>query len=193
MHCSNCGLQLNPNARFCSNCGASVNAEITRLAPSNVPAPQTRSSATENLERVIFTARPTFLFIAIGYVLAALAAIFLTGIFAYFELPIWLSLALTLPLFLIPAYRHLKRNTIRYTLTDSRVEFAQGLFVRTTRNIPLRSVQDVTVTASLIQRALGFGSVLVDDASEQGGTTVLRNIPAPHRHAEIILNELRRR
>lgn len=202
MHCSNCGVQLSMNARFCANCGASVGDEETRLAPrhastaAGTPALDNRAGATaENLERVIFTARPTFLFIAIGYALAALAAILLTGIFAFFlpNLSIWLSLVLTLPLLLIPAFRHLKRNTVRYTLTDSRVEFAQGLMVRTTRNIPLRSIQDVTVTATILQRMLGFGSVLIDDASEQGGTTALRDIPQPHRHAEIILNELRRR
>lgn len=195
MHCINCGSQVASNARFCANCGAGVDTEATRLAP-RAPAfpPEQRAEASAGgLEKVIFTARPTLLFIAIGYGAAALGAGLLTAIFALAQLPLWVSVLLALPLLLIPAFRHLKRNTFRYTLTDSRVEFAQGLLVRTTRSIPLRSIQDVTVTTTILQRMLGFGSVLVDDASEQGGTTVLRNIPAPHRHAETILNELRRR
>jgi len=44
------------------------------------------------------------------------------------------------------------------------------------RNIPLTKIQDVTVSASIPQRLLGFGDLLIDNASELGGTTVLHNI-----------------
>jgi hypothetical protein len=38
---------------------------------------------------------------------------------------------------------------IRYTLTDSKIEIDYGLIARTTRNIPLAKIQDVTVSASI--------------------------------------------
>jgi hypothetical protein len=56
----------------------------------------------------------------------------------------------------------------------------------------LRNIQDVTVAASLTQRLLGFGNLLIDNASELGGMTIMHNIPKPRRHADLILRELRR-
>ena len=98
-----------------------------------------------------------------------------------------------LALLLIPAYYHIRRNTVRYTLTDAKMEIDKGLIARTTRNIPLSKIQDVTVKASIPQRLLGFGDLIVDNASEEGGTTVLHNISKPRHYADLLLRELRRR
>jgi len=65
---------------------------------------------------------------------------------------------------------------VRYTLTDSKIEIDYGLIARTTRNIPLAKIQDVTVSASIPQRILRLGDLVVDNASEVGGTTVIHNI-----------------
>jgi uncharacterized membrane protein YdbT with pleckstrin-like domain len=110
----------------------------------------------------------------------------------WLSVPVFVSIPLALALLLIPAYKHLMRNAVRYTLTDSKIEIDQGFISRTTRNIPLRNIQDVSVTTTIPQRLLRFGNVVVDNASETGGTTVLRNIPDPRRHADQILRELRR-
>ena len=67
-----------------------------------------------------------------------------------------------------------------------------GQIARTTRNIPLSKVQDVTVSASIPQRVLGFGDIIVDNASEIGGSTVLHNINKPRHYADLLLRELRR-
>jgi uncharacterized membrane protein YdbT with pleckstrin-like domain len=82
---------------------------------------------------------------------------------------------------------------VRYTLTDSKIEIDTGLIARTTRNIPLTKIQDVTVSATIPQRVLGFGDVIVDNASDMGGTTVLNNISNPRHYADLLLRELRRR
>jgi membrane protein YdbS with pleckstrin-like domain len=158
------------------------------------PAPRPSHEADE-AERVIFSVRPTFLFIGIGYVLAAAAAVGLSILLAmfagqYISAPI--AVLLTLPLLLIPAYKHLKRNTIKYTLTDSKIEIDQGFLARKTRNIPLRNIQDVTVSTTIPQRLFGFGDLVIENASEVGGQTLLDNIPQPRRHAELLLRELRR-
>lgn len=196
MHCMNCGSYVPPNARFCPDCGStSSDPEATRIA-SRTGQPIARSQGNESgdIERTIFTARPTMLFIKIGYVVAALSAILLTVLLAML-LPsisfyIWLPIALAL--LLIPAYYHVKRNMVLYTLTDSKIEIDQGLIARTTRNIPLHKVQDVTVSMSIPQRVLGFGNLVIENASEVGGVTVLRNIDDPRKHADILLRELRR-
>ena len=81
---------------------------------------------------------------------------------------------------------------VRYTVTDAKLEIDTGLIARTTRNIPLSKIQDVTVQASIPQRMMGFGDIIVDNASEIGGSTVLHNINNPRHYADLLLRELRR-
>jgi membrane protein YdbS with pleckstrin-like domain len=163
---------------------------MSRQQASQIPS---RVAVADDAERTIFSVRPTMLFIGLGYALAALCAIGLTILLAKFNLlSAFYSVLVSLPLLLIPASRHLRRNTIKYTLTDSKIEIDQGLIARRTRNIPLRNIQDVTVSATIPQRLLGFGDLIIDNASEFGGTTVMRNIPSPRRHADELLRELRR-
>jgi len=145
-----------------------------------------------DLEHTIFTVRPTLLFVKIGYVAAVIAAILLIVLLASIGAPAYVSVPLALALLLIPAYYHLKRNMVRYTVTDSKMEIDTGLIARTTRNIPLSKIQDVTVSASMSQRMLGFGDIIVDNASELGGTTILKNINNPRHYADLLLRELRR-
>jgi membrane protein YdbS with pleckstrin-like domain len=216
--CYNCGQRLTPSARFCAACGAPADSEQTRVskeatrfaseetrvaqprpraveplpvrAPSSVP--ERRPDEREGDEQVVFTVRPTLLFVKIGYVLAALGGIALIALLAYLKVPLLIAIPVALALLLVPAYKHLKRNMVRYTLTDSKIEIDEGFISQTTRNIPLRNIQDVSVTTTITQRLLRFGNVVVDNASETGGTTVLRNIPDPRRHADLLLRELRR-
>ncbi|HYN85439.1 MAG TPA: PH domain-containing protein [Pyrinomonadaceae bacterium] len=220
-YCSNCGGAVGDAARFCPACGASSDDDVTRVAseetrvrPSqtlaprapNVPArvepiPQAvapRSDARpsrqdDDIERVVFTVRPTLLFVKIGYALAALAALATVILLSFVSaVPVWVSVPFALALLLIPAYYHARRMMVRYTLTDSKLEIDEGFISQTTRNIPLRNIQDVTVKTTVHQRLLGFGDVLVDNANEAGGPTVLDDIPDPRRHMDMILRELRR-
>ncbi len=194
MPCTNCGSTLNPNSRFCDQCGAPApDAEETRIARPQFSVPARHDD--DDIESVIFTVRPTMLFIKIGYALAVLGAVLLTIALNMVQvnIPLYISLPIALSLLLIPAYYHLKRNMVRYTLTDSKIEIDYGLIARTTRNIPLVKIQDVTVSASIFQRILGFGDVVVDNASEIGGTTILHNINNPRQYSDLILREMRDR
>ena len=223
MFCGNCGADVPAHLRFCTTCGAPTDNEETRVATEEtrvaeprgaeqrtelaradwpaaahnlapaVPHPALARTSDDEAENVIFTVRPTFLFVGMGYIIAALSAILLTVLLALYvrQLPVIYALPVALLFLLIPAWKHLKRNALKYTLTDSKIEIDQGLISRRTRNIPLRNVQDVTVSASLPQRLLGFGNVIIDNAGDLGDTT-MHNIPKPRRHAELILRELRR-
>lgn len=192
MHCSNCGSYVAPGVRFCSGCGTPAgDPEATRIARMQGGVPE-RARELEDLERTIFTVRPTMIFIKLGYALAAIGAIGLVFLLALIPVPPYISIPLALALLLIPAYYHLRRNMVRYTLTDAKIEIDTGLIARTTRNIPLSKIQDVTVSASIPQRMLGFGDLIVDNASEMGGTTVLHNISNPRHYADLLLRELRR-
>ncbi|MGI9167662.1 MAG: PH domain-containing protein [Pyrinomonadaceae bacterium] len=192
MHCSNCGSYVAPGVRFCSGCGSPApDAEATRIARMN-SGMNLQQSGVDELERTIFTVRPTLLFIKLGYALAVIGGVGLVFLLALINVPAYISIAFALALLLIPAYFHIRRNMVRYTLTDSKIEIDTGLIARTTRSIPLSKIQDVTVLASIPQRILGFGDLIVDNASEEGATTVLHNISKPRHYADLLLRELRR-
>jgi uncharacterized membrane protein YdbT with pleckstrin-like domain len=195
MNCTNCGFQIQHGTRFCANCGHNVTTtdpeatHIARAQPTNI---NVKPKEVSDIERTIFTMRPTIIFITTGYIGAGLGAVILTIILAYLGLSAPISLLISLLLLLIPAFYHLQRNTIRYTLTDSRLEIISGFLKQVTRNIPLHKVQDVTVSATLLQRLLGFGDLIIENASESGGATVLRHVRNPRYYADLILKELRR-
>jgi membrane protein YdbS with pleckstrin-like domain len=215
-HCTNCGQALSPLARFCAGCGAAAGSdetlvarEETRVAPARPKAIEPQRvrplgevaerrprEMAETEERVIFTVRPTLLFVKLGYALAALAGLALIALVALLDgqgrVPLLLLIPFALALLLVPAFYHLKRNTRRYTLTDAKIEIDEGFISRTTRNIPLSKVQDVTVKATVFQRLLRFGDLVVDNSGGEGGVTVFHNIPDPRRHADLLLRELRR-
>jgi uncharacterized membrane protein YdbT with pleckstrin-like domain len=190
MTCSSCGAYVTPSVRFCSNCGAATDNEATRIA--RIQARALELTSDTDLEHTIFTVRPTMIFIKAGYALAVIGGIALVFLLASLGVPASISIPLALALLLIPAYYHVRRNMVRYTVTDSKLQIDTGLIARTTRNIPLSKVQDVTVSASIPQRLLGFGDIIVDNASEFGGSTVMHNISSPRHYADLLLRELRR-
>jgi uncharacterized membrane protein YdbT with pleckstrin-like domain len=106
--------------------------------------------------------------------------------------PTWLAVILGLLLLLIPGYYHLRRSLVKYRLTDAKIEIDSGLVAQTTRNVPLGRIQDVTVARTIPQRLLGFGDIVIDNASEDGGKIVLKDIDSPREYADRILGQMRR-
>jgi len=190
MTCSSCGAYVTPSVRFCSNCGTPTDSEVTKLARQQERA--LGFNDDQNLEHTVFTVRPTMMFVKAGYGLAVLGGIALVFLLASIGVPATISIPLALALLLIPAYYHLRRNMVRYTVTDSKLQIDTGLIARTTKNIPLSKVQDVTVSASIPQRLMGFGDIIIDNASELGGSIVMHNINSPRHYADLLLRELRR-
>lgn len=142
----------------------------------------------------IFSIAPTLKFVIAGYAAAVLGAFLLVAIFSLFLSPwigVWPGVILGLALLLIPAYYHLRQKLVRYSLSDTTIEIDRGLISRTTQNIPLRRVQDVTVSATLVQRLLGYGDITIDNASEDGGKVVLDNVDSPRKYADLILKQMR--
>ena len=195
MYCIKCGTNNSDSANFCRKCGAPMDAEEeeTRVAiraaePEIIAERPERSSVQVDIP--IFTIGPTLMFIKIGYVLAAFAALLLVAVLSMLGVAGWTSVLIGLLLFLIPAFYHLKARLVSYSLTGSQLEVDSGLIARTTRSVPLRRIQDVTVATSAMQRLLGFGDLVIDNASEQGGKVVLKNINSPKRYAEMMLKEM---
>jgi uncharacterized membrane protein YdbT with pleckstrin-like domain len=174
--------------------------EETRIArPANIER-NTERNVERNTddEREIFAISPTLMFVKIGYIAAALGALLLVAVLFSFESLVgikiswWISVLLGLSMLLIPAFYHFRQKLVRYTMTDAKIEIDQGLISRTTRNVPIRTIQDVTVSATVWQRMLGFGDLIIDNASDEAGKIVLKNIDSPKKYADILLKQMRR-
>ena len=203
MFCIKCGEDNSDTAVYCRKCGALIEAEeetrvavrktgeasVSRRGDTDTPA---RSGGARDEEAEIFSIGPTLIFVKFGYVFAAIGALLLVAIASAFtSVSAWLAVLVGLLLFLVPAFYHLKQKLVRYTLTDSNLEIDAGLISRTTRSVPIRRIQDVTVAATPWQRLLGIGDLIFDNASEQGGKLVLNNINSPKKYADMLLGQMR--
>ena len=169
------------------------------LPPVQPTTPSAEAAATPSptggeLERKVFSISPTLVFVKAGYVLAAVGALLLVAIVSAFLssfISTWIAVLIGLLLFLIPAFYHCRQKLVRYTLTDSCLKIDSGFVSRTTRNVPIRRIQDVTVSATVPQRILGFGDIVIDNASDLGGKAVMKNINSPKHYADILLKQMR--
>src|SRR5262245_52134820 len=82
MYCNQCGQPLPPTSRFCNACGAAVvaggNVNVAResfappAAAGHAPVAAARRDDLAPNESVIFTLRPTLIFVMVRYVIATL-------------------------------------------------------------------------------------------------------------------------
>jgi membrane protein YdbS with pleckstrin-like domain len=211
MYCNRCGQALPAGSRFCNHCGAAVAAEAT---PANKPEQAGRYAVRpeqaaahdtgmgEASEQVIFILRPTLFFVVVRYLIAAAVMVTTAAIMGLLhgrwpevvtnEVAFIVVLVVALLAFSVPVYRHILRRREVYKLTNHKLEMRYGLLSKMVRNIPLRNIQDVTVTATAWERLLNMGSIIIDSASETGKIK-LSDIHHPERYADMILEELRRR
>lgn len=99
--------------------------------------------------------------------------------------PPWLPLVAVLIL-LVPIRRHIRRQTIKVTITGDKLRYESGLLSKTTRNIQLSKVQDVRVDQSLSQRMIGVGDLSIETSGESSRLEV-DNIDQPQAVADEII------
>ena len=213
MFCRKCGKENPDDAVYCQKCGTLLEAEEeTRVAGRNVPdyvppisskigerdrrspiAIAPGSNSGDDPEAKLFSIRPTLIFVKIGYATAVIGALLLVALLTIVApaIPWWVVVPVGLMLLLIPAFYHLKQKLVSYKLTDTALEIDSGFVSRNTRNIPLRRIQDVTVSATAWHRLLGYGDVIIDNASQDGGRVVLKNINSPRHYADMLLRQMR--
>lgn len=194
MYCNKCGQTLPEGSRFCNSCGAET-------PKAGLPADGPVAPASYADEHEIFTVRPTMIFVLVRYIVAALVVLATAALMGILHgsfqnvsgwIPFLVILGVGLLAFSNPIYKHILRRREVYTLTNHKLEMRYGIIAKIVRNIPLRNIQDVTVTASVWQRLLNLGDIEIDSASE-AGKIILDDIHHPERYANNILAELRRR
>lgn len=194
MFCINCGADNRDEAVYCQKCGKKIEAdeEETRVAVKlRKTGDKPESDEPESDERQIFKISPTLLFVKIGYALAVVGAFLLVALLAMLGISALISIPIGIALLLIPAFYHFKQKMVRYTLTDSKVEIDSGFVFQNTRNIPLRSIQDVSVTSTVPQRMIGIGNLIIENANESDAPIILKNINSPKKYADALLKQMR--
>lgn len=187
MYCIKCGTANSDDAVFCQKCGYRFEAEEeTRVAARPTDREVVKGGP-------IFSITPTLKFVKAGYAAAVIAAFLFVALMGVVLPGVgWLIAVGIGLLFLgVPAFFHLRQKLVRYTLTDTTIEIDRGLISRSTQNVPLRRVQDITVSSTFLQRLLGFGDIVVDNASETGGKVILDNIDSPRKYADLLLEQMR--
>lgn len=194
MFCTKCGAQNSDEAAFCRKCGSAFEGEEVETRVAARGGISLTNDTDDHGQEVIFTVSPTVKFVMAGYGLAVLLAFLFVGLFSIVLPGVSPLIAVLIGLLflLVPAYYHLRQKLVRYSLTDTTIEIDRGLISRSTQNVPLRRIQDVTVSATFMQRLLGFGDIVVDNASETGGKVVLDNIDSPRKYADLLLKQMRR-
>jgi uncharacterized membrane protein YdbT with pleckstrin-like domain len=91
----------------------------------------------------------------------------------------WVILAVV-AVFLVTFCRvQLRRMRVTYRITSRRLTIETGLFSRDRRQARLEHIQNVTCRQSLVQRALGVGTVHFDTAGELGYDLSFRGVDDP--------------
>lgn len=198
MFCNECGQTLPDGSRFCNKCGANIGVN---KSSSDFTSDGPVAVASYADEHEVFTLRPTLIFVLVRYIFAALVVIATAALMGILHssfqnvsgwVPFLVIVGVAILSFSNPVYKHILRKREVYSLTNHKLEMRYGLIAKIVRNIPLRNIQDVTVTASVWQRLLKLGDIEIDSASETGKIT-LDDIHNPDRYANMILSELRRR
>src|SRR5262245_35544253 len=143
----------------------------------------------KNDEVIIFQISPTFYPAGVAYFIAIVLSILVTAAAAYIRIKLGFALALSAIFFIHPIQLHIQIKRVVYTLTTTAVEIEEGIFSQSTRNIPLRHIQDVTIRETFKERLIGIGDVLIDSAAATGKIT-MDNIHDPRKHANMILDQL---
>ena len=140
-------------------------------------------------DQVIFSITPALYEVLPRYLLAAALSLIVTAGVAYARGSLGIALAASAVFFLMPIARHVRLKHTVYTLTTSKVEIRSGILSKSSHSIPLRNIQDVTVSESLKERLIGVGDVLIDSAALDSKMT-MDNIKNPRKYADLIMEQM---
>jgi uncharacterized membrane protein YdbT with pleckstrin-like domain len=118
--------------------------------------------------------------ILFGLVGLALLAIAIANL-AYWKgnWPWWLYLVIVAIAALITFFPMLMRKTIRYRITNYRIDISTGVLSRNTDTVELWHVEDPHLHQSLINRIVGVGTIIITAHDQSMPTMTLRGLPKP--------------
>jgi len=135
-----------------------------------------REEQLQSGETLIIEAHPHFITVLWPLVFFVVSLIVGLGLAQWRQTPWFLLLVVPFALWFFGKW--MVRITSEYIVTDSRVVKQQGIFTRTSVDAPLDKINNIFHEQNLIQRALGYGKVGLETASELG-MVEFPDIPRP--------------
>lgn len=84
------------------------------------------------------------------------------------------------------AYWQLQSWSARLEVTNKRVVFTKGILSKTTVEMLHRTIQDIEIKQSLLDRLLNVGTISIANASEDDDAILLGDVPNPYKVRETI-------
>ena len=131
-------------------------------------------------EDIILDLRPHWWFLSgpiAAVVLTVALTIFVAAIGAASAVPIAALVLLVVGLLWL-LVRVLRWTTTNFVVTTDRLIFRSGVLSKHGREIPLERVNDITFNASLFERMIGAGDLVIESAGERG-QQMFTDIPHP--------------
>jgi uncharacterized membrane protein YdbT with pleckstrin-like domain len=155
----------------------------------------------EPREEIYFHGHPSWLSL-IGVYVRALVISLVVGVAAGIATAIavghvetgWVIVAVVVPFFVLAGLAQIRRMQIRYSITSQRLTIETGLMSRDLHQTRLERIQNVNARQSMVQRALGIGTVNFDTAGEAQFDFSFRGVADPRgivRTVDRALHELR--
>jgi membrane protein YdbS with pleckstrin-like domain len=142
-------------------------------------------------EEVVVDVRPHWWYLA-GPVLVLGAVIVGAISAAVLAAPSWLDWVAIAALALAVMWlvgRYIRWASTSLVVTNRRLISRSGIFVRTSREIPLLALTDISFRQTLLERVIGAGDVLLESAGRQGHE-VFPDLPRPARIQQAIVVQL---
>jgi uncharacterized membrane protein YdbT with pleckstrin-like domain len=80
----------------------------------------------------------------------------------------WIAAAFVVIALVAFLARRIRANMDEFVVTNRRVIRKVGVFAREIQHAPIEKIQDVTIEQGIVGRMLGYGTVIVETASEKG-------------------------
>jgi membrane protein YdbS with pleckstrin-like domain len=165
-----------------------------QTAEARIPA---RRAGTQTVpgnkapDGVIFRINQAFYPALVAYFGSTMASLAVVGVIIGLKLPVplWVIPILVILIYIPAIIRHIRLRTTIFILTPTKLEIESGFFSKSSRNIPLRHVQDVFVSETFKERLIGIGDIIIDTAATEGKIS-LDNISEPRMYADMILDQL---
>jgi uncharacterized membrane protein YdbT with pleckstrin-like domain len=142
-------------------------------------------------EEVVVDVRPHWWYLAGPVVVLGVVIIGAISA-AVLAAPSWLDWVAIVALALAVVWlvgRYIRWASTSLVVTNHRLISRTGIFVRTSREIPLPALTDISYRQTLLERVIGAGDVLLESAGRQGHE-VFPDLPRPARIQQAIVVQL---
>jgi hypothetical protein len=156
---------------------------MTQSNPVPPPAPMAPDPhrPADDREEVYFSGSPKLrgeigrmlIFSIVGIVLIVLA------IYIWSSLPAWLALLMMLAGAVAPFIPFILTKTIRYRVSNYRIDVERGLLSKNIDTLELWHVEDIKLHQSLTDRMLGVGRIVIVSHDATTPELELRDLPDP--------------